>query len=34
MRVPEGKMVKNRVHADLATTDLMAEVKRIVASAE
>jgi len=30
MRVPEGKMVKNRVHADLVTTDLMAEVKRIV----
>jgi predicted enzyme related to lactoylglutathione lyase len=30
MKVPEGKTVKNRVHADLVTTDLAAEVKRIV----
>jgi predicted enzyme related to lactoylglutathione lyase len=30
MKVPEGRMAKNRVHADLVTTDLMAEVKRIV----
>jgi predicted enzyme related to lactoylglutathione lyase len=31
MKVPEGKTVKNRVHADLVTTDLPAEVQRIVA---
>jgi predicted enzyme related to lactoylglutathione lyase len=31
MRVPEGKVVKNRVHADLVTGDLAAEVRRIVA---
>jgi hypothetical protein len=31
MKVPEGKMVKNRVHADLVTADLGGEVKRIVA---
>jgi predicted enzyme related to lactoylglutathione lyase len=30
MKVPEGKTVKNRVHADLVTSDLAAEVKRIV----
>jgi predicted enzyme related to lactoylglutathione lyase len=29
-KVPEGKTVKNRVHVDLATSDLAAEVKRIV----
>jgi predicted enzyme related to lactoylglutathione lyase len=31
MKVPEDKMVKNRVHADLVTADLAAEVERIVA---
>ena len=31
MKVPEGKTVKNRVHADLVTGDLAAEVTRIVA---
>ena len=30
MRVPESKVVKNRVHADLVTTELITEVKRIV----
>lgn len=30
MKVPEGKTVKNRVHPDLVTSDLAAEVKRIV----
>jgi predicted enzyme related to lactoylglutathione lyase len=30
MKVPEGKTVKNRVHADLVTTDLAAEVRRLV----
>ncbi len=28
-RVPEGKTVKNRMHFDLATTDLDAEVRRL-----
>jgi len=28
-RVPEGKIVKNRVHVDLAATDMAAEVARL-----
>lgn len=31
MRVPEGKAVKNRMHPDLTTPDLAAEVQRIIA---
>ena len=31
IQVPEGKTVKNRVHPDLKTTDLAAEVERVVA---
>jgi predicted enzyme related to lactoylglutathione lyase len=31
MKVPEGKSSKNRVHLDIATTDLEAEVERILA---
>jgi predicted enzyme related to lactoylglutathione lyase len=31
LRVPEGKAVKNRVHPDLSTADLPAEVERLVA---
>jgi len=31
LRVPESKAVKNRVHPDLTTTDLPAEVERLVA---
>ncbi|HEV7720110.1 MAG TPA: VOC family protein [Iamia sp.] len=31
LQVPEGKTVKNRLHPDLATTDLPAEVERLVA---
>jgi hypothetical protein len=30
VRVPEGKTVKNRLHPDLVTTDLAAEVDRIL----
>ena len=30
MQVPEGKAVKNRLHPDLTTPDLTAEVQRIV----
>ena len=30
-RVPEGKIVKNRVHMDLAATDMAAEVERLTA---
>jgi predicted enzyme related to lactoylglutathione lyase len=30
MKVPEGKLVKNRVHADLVARDLAADIKRIV----
>ena len=30
VKVPEGKAAKNRVHLDLATTDLDAEVGRLV----
>ena len=30
-RVPEGKIVKNRVHLDLATPDMAGEVARLVA---
>jgi predicted enzyme related to lactoylglutathione lyase len=30
-KVPEGKTSKNRFHPDLSTTDLEAEVKRLVA---
>jgi hypothetical protein len=29
-RVPEGKVVKNRVHPDLATTDYEAETDRLI----
>jgi hypothetical protein len=29
-RVPEGKVVKNRVHPDLATTDYDAETDRLI----
>lgn len=29
MQVPEGKTVKNRMHPDLTTSDLTAEVQRI-----
>ena len=31
MQVPEGKTVKNRMHPDLTTPDLPAEVQRIIA---
>jgi predicted enzyme related to lactoylglutathione lyase len=31
MQVPEGKTVKNRMHPDLTTPDLAAEVQRIAA---
>lgn len=31
MQVPEGKIAKNRMHPDLTTSDLAAEVERIVA---
>jgi hypothetical protein len=30
VKVPEGKTAKNRMHPDLVTADLQAEVKRIV----
>lgn len=30
MQVPEGKTAKNRVHPDLTTTDLPAEIQRII----
>lgn len=30
VQVPEAKTVKNRVHVDLATVDLVGEVKRVV----
>ena len=31
LRVPESKTVKNRVHPDLTTDDLPAEVERLIA---